>query len=237
MPQSNKAGLDWPTIQARYLAGESASALAKEFSVSRQAIMKRGRKEGWARETDHPGITVKKTKEAPDNGTDVTAPDVINVTPDLPSSTWLVQEPSPFDRYGLRNDANRALAIQMAAEGSTVTMIAGAIGMTTSAFKHWRDDDKLFDAQITEALSRDARATLNGVNGAIVRGDARAAQWKLEKHPLVKDDYTNPRDGGGGPTIIVINVPRNAEQLEALQSTGRIGQAKVIEAEVTEVSG
>lgn len=38
---------DWETIRAEYEAGESQSALSKKYEVSRTAIQKRIRAEGW----------------------------------------------------------------------------------------------------------------------------------------------------------------------------------------------
>ena len=237
MPQRNKPGLDWPTLKARYIAGESASALAHEFGVTRQGIAKRAKREGWW-DFDRAAVaTAAESRPVPVAPATVASQATAPAVPDKETPQWPTTELHPNDRFGNRTLENKAIALDMAQHGATYTAIAAAIGITPPALKQWRDSDPEFDAEIKAAMAADVMTTLNGVNGAILRGDARAAQWKLEKHPLVKDDYTNPRDGGGGPTIIVINVPRNAEQLEALQSTGRIGQAKVIEAEVTEVSG
>ena len=67
----------------------------------------------------------------------------------------------------------------MASNGATHVMIAAAIGMTPSGLKRWRDDEPDFATELREAMSRDAMKAMNGVNAAIERGDARAAQWKL----------------------------------------------------------
>jgi transposase len=47
MPNQSKPGVDWLEIKRRYLGGESISNLTKVYPVSRQAVHKRGRKEGW----------------------------------------------------------------------------------------------------------------------------------------------------------------------------------------------
>src|SRR3546814_1549983 len=37
----------WPAIRRRFEAGEAANAIAKDVPVSKQAILKRAKKEGW----------------------------------------------------------------------------------------------------------------------------------------------------------------------------------------------
>ena len=50
MPAHPKPGIDWPSVKARFLAGESVRDIATSYNglITRQAIDKRAKKEGWA---------------------------------------------------------------------------------------------------------------------------------------------------------------------------------------------
>jgi len=187
MPQPTKPGVDWQDIERRYKAGEKAREIAHDHDVSRQAIEKRAKREGWR--------VGQPTSVA------------------LATAATLVSGPLAQDRFGLRTPENAALVLEMAEDGLPVTAIAAGIGMTPSAFKHWRDAEPALDAAIMEALARHARRHVKNVNDASDRGDARAAQWLLERNIVTKGDFGG-KEASGGPTLnVVINVPRNAEQL------------------------
>jgi hypothetical protein len=232
VPQRNKDGLDWPTIQVRYIAGESASALAREFGVTRQGIAKRAKKEGW---WDHDRTTVAAATEAksdpvtPEPGCPVTPP----VAPVIVTKG---KGKSPLDRYGLRTTENAELAVKLAMEGKTYAVIAPRLGMTPSALKQWRDDDPAFNTALQDAMAVYVGERTDDITKASQRGDARAAQWIVERHPLTRHELGSGRDGGGSPTIVIMNVPRSGEQLEQFQRTGCISSTQVIDAEVTEVN-
>ena len=42
-----KPGIDWEEIKQRLANGETATAVARDHDVTRQAITKRAKKEGW----------------------------------------------------------------------------------------------------------------------------------------------------------------------------------------------
>ena len=236
MPQPNKPGLPWPTIQARYAAGESASALAKELGCSRQAIAKRAKKEGWW-DFDRIASPAPETKSDPVTPEPVTPQTTEPVTsPAVPIIVTKGRSKSPLDRYGLRTTENAELAVRLATEGKTYVMIAARLGMSPSALKAWRDDDSAFDTALQDAMGVYVGDRMDDVTKAARRGDAKAAQWAIERHPLTRDELGSGRGGSGGMTVVVVNVPRNAEQLAEFEATGRIERAKVIDAEVTEVT-
>lgn len=187
MPQPAKPGVDWPEIERRYRSGETTTALAAEYPVSRQAIDKRARKEGWA-------------LGQPSGAS-------------LATVATFAGDMLPNDRYGLRTPENAALALDAAALGMPITGIAARLGMTAPALKAWRDAEPEFSAAIMEAYSRHASRHLNNVGSASDRGDARAAQWLLERNPVTREAFAG-RDAQGGPTLVVnINVPRSIEDL------------------------
>ena len=221
MPQSAKPGISWPNIKERYCDGKSVRSLAMQFDVSRQAIMKRAKKEGWQK----PPVA----QEAAGDTVEPSTPPVTAPVTTFPAKGGALQ--SSKDRYGLRTPDNKAIAIKLAGCGSTYSMMAAAIGMSSSGLKAWRDAEPDFAADILAALSKDSLAMMEGINGAVARGDARAAQWKLERGSLTKFELGG-KEQGGGPTLnVVINVPRSAEELRAMED------ARIIEgAPVTEVS-
>ena len=236
MPQPNKPGLPWPTIQARYAAGESASALAKELGCSRQAIAKRAKKEGWW-DFDRIASPAPETKSDPVTPEPVTPQTTEPVTQTPPPIiVHKGKGKSPLDRYGLRTTENAELAVSLATEGKTYVMIAARLGMTPSALKQWRDDDSAFNTALQDAMGVYVGERMDDVTKAAQRGDARAAQWTIERHPLTREELGSGRDGSGGMTVVVVNVPRSAEQLAEFEATGRIDRSRVIDAEATEVS-
>jgi hypothetical protein len=204
MPQPTKPGLDWTAIEARFRSGSTSSALAREFDVSRQAIDKRAKREGWVAEQRR-----SRLRDA--------------------TVAVIAKERHPSDRFGLRCPENMARALELAEQGATQVLIAAGIGMTPSAFNHWLDDDPDFRAAVHEAWSRHAMARLGNVNGAADRGDARAAQWAVERNPIARDDFANPgRTGDSGSITVILNVPRSMERLDAMEEGRTIDHAPIL---------
>jgi len=199
MPQSNKPGVPWPEIRDRYLGGESATYLATQYEVSRQAIIKRARKEGWARDSR----TVRKPVAV---STHVTRP------VEVPESVG--RNMSPKDRYGLRTRANARTALELARQGMPVTAIAACCGMTASAFKHWRNAELDLETALQAAYADYCFELLETINEAADRGDVSAAIWLLERHPLTRDDYGKRKASDDGGLHVIVRVPRAAPPAE-----------------------
>jgi len=43
----SKPGIDWVVIEARVKQGEALAAIARDYNISRQAIQKRSKRDGW----------------------------------------------------------------------------------------------------------------------------------------------------------------------------------------------
>lgn len=210
MPQPTKPGIPWTDIRARYCDGVSATFLEKQYPVSRQAIMRRVKLEGWSRH-----VSDELTVTAP-----VSSPATTGQT--------TTRELSPQDRYGMRTAENETLAVEMASRGATFSMIAGRVGMTVPALKQWRDANPDFETRIQDAMSSFAEARMADITAASERGDARAAQWTLERHSMTRAELGG-KEQGGGPTLqIILNVPRGTEPITI--------EGETIEGEVTEAT-
>ena len=193
MPQPTKPGVDWPEIEKRYRSGDTATVIAGDHDVSRQAIEKRAKKQGW--------------------GSDAALSRLRHAT----AVTVLHRDPSARDRWGLRTPENAELAIGLAEIGAPYAVIAARMGMTPPALKAWRDSEPDFDRALNDGYAAHAAARLGDTNSAAQRGDAGAAKWLLERNPLTRDDFGG-KDGASGPTLIVqINVPRSMEELRLIE--------------------
>ena len=79
------------------------------------------------------------------------------------------------------------------------------------ALKQWRDDMPDFDRALQNGLAIHAESRLGNVNDAAERGDAKAAQWMLERNPLTRAEYGQSQTNQGPTLQVVINVPRGTE--------------------------
>jgi len=192
MPQPTKPGVDWQDIERRYRQGETPSAISRACDVTRQAIDKRVKREGWTRVADTPSGRLQLALAA---------------TP---------RQTPPLARHHGRSDAAAIDVVKLLEAGATLSQAAAGIGMTPSAFKHWRDADADLDTAVREACAAFGRSQVGNVVAAADRGDARAAQWLLEKHPGTREEFGGG-SGSGGPTLVVhINVPRNMADMATI---------------------
>ena len=204
MPQPTKPGIPWAEIEQRYRSGEKAMCLATEYDVTRQGIEKRAVKEGWRGEQ-----RINQLRQA-------TAQEVAKA------------KPTNLDRQGLRNPENARLAIELAEMGATYAVIAARCGMTPGALNHWRDAEPDFNLALQNGLAMHAESRLGNVNDAAERGDARAAQWMLERNPLTRTEYGQAQSAGGPTLNVVINIPDSMSDLADMIDGG------IIEGEASE---
>jgi hypothetical protein len=189
MPAQSKPGVDWHAIKARLEAGDSAYGIAKDFPVSKQAILKRAKKEGWL---PGPGKWLPATK-----ATD-TAQRIAN--PQNRSDQLLAS-------FGKRTPENMAEVLGMIEDGTPKYVACHAIGISDETLNAWLKDDADFLALYQRAEAEYLQANFSATKKAANRGDPRAAQWNISKHRLTREEYGDKGGGGSGITVN-INIPR-----------------------------
>lgn len=201
MPAQSKPGVDWHDIKGRLEAGESAYSIAKstegtERRVSKQAILKRAKKEGWL-----PG----PRKWLPATKATETARRIAD--PQTRADQILAAR-------GLRTPENAAEILSYLETGAPRYIAARSVGMSEDTLAAWLKTDAEFSALVDKAESEYLRANFKATRSAAERGDPRAAQWNIQKHRLTRDEYSDTNKGSGGITVN-INIPRaNPDEIE-----------------------
>lgn len=183
MPKA-KPGIDWPEIEVRYRAGESAYALGKCYDVSKQAIHKRARKEGWSQPA--------KVTKAATNGW-------------LTMDNWSTDLASR-DAY---SPESAATILENIKQGATFKLAAAAIGIHADTLTDWRKASPNFWRAIEKAQATFALRHVGNIAKAGDKGDWRASDRLLQSHPMTKEDFQDKQSGG---VSITFNINRAAPQ-------------------------
>lgn len=165
-------------------------SVARRMGVSRQAISKRAKKEGWSPTAD--AAVIAATDTARRLAHPVTGAD-----------HRLVAE-------GRRSPATMQRVLDMIAAGASVALAARRVGMSPDALHDRFRADHAFK-QAAEAAGADFGAGLvERIADAGKRGDWRADAHLLDRHPATRDEFgPRPAQGaeGTGPILIQINAP------------------------------
>jgi hypothetical protein len=187
MKYKSKPGIDWHEVRERYQAGESANGIAKTTDVSRQAIMKRAKKENW----QGTKIVVIKPGALVANATDFTE---------------LLDRPK-FNAEKL-NEALEAMSI-----GANHAVAAALSGISIETWRLWRQDCPRFRGAIEAAQAHNARKALLSIDRA-AETDWKAAERQLASNPLTKEDYA--KEQGSTGIQITFNINRaSTEDIDA----------------------
>lgn len=190
MAGPNKPGVNWTEIEACVRAGEAMGSVARRMGVSRQAISKRAKKEGWSPTTDAEviaGTDTARRLAAPVTGAD----------------RRLAAE-------GRRSPATMQRVLDMLATGASVAMAARRVGMSPDALHDWFRADAAFKRAAEAAGAEFGASLVERIAEAGRRGDWRADAHLLDRHPATRDEF-GPRHAegaqGGGRILIQINAP------------------------------
>jgi hypothetical protein len=108
--------------------------------------------------------------------------------------------------------------IQALENGVLLKTAAGAAGISERTLREWRETDAAFAAECEKAVDRFIQANLELIQAAAKRGDWKAAQWMLGKHPKSKADYAEEKAGGNGNTVnIVLSIPKPGQAIELIE--------------------
>lgn len=183
----HRGDLPWNEIKNRYCKGESANAIAKDYPVSRQAIQKRAKKEGWS--SDGWLEAAKRTPTAKA----VEKPET--------------RRESIIAKLGKRTPETAAELCRLIERGVPHTVAAEAVGMHRDTLRAWRDDDPEFDGLIAAARMRAVSRKIERIDEAGQRGDWKADSWFLERAPETRGEFGGGAAGGITGINVILNIP------------------------------
>lgn len=213
---------DWEFIKRRWEEGLSAPAIEKEImqpsgkpAVSRQAILKRARKDGWLRGVERTHSLVVGSSGG---SSAVPAEPAAELSdPSQMVALWapaLTEKLSGMGKTGV-NERGMAKALQSYALGGNHTMAAAFVGVSTDTWARWREDCPELVAAIGTLHAANAAKHLGRIDAAGRRGDWKADEAVLKANPLTKQDWREG-DKGGGVNIQVNFAGVPAEALKVI---------------------
>ena len=188
-----KPGVNWDVIRTQYESGVSQSELERNHDVTRQSIAKRAKQEGWVR-----GKAIKKAVQ----------------TTETMKAERRVRKPKSqqmIEHYGLRTEQNMVFILAQIAKGIPPNRAASMCGISLDTMADWQRDDPKFKALIEEAKNEWVAARMRNLNAACQRGDTKAIQFALERHPFSREEFGTGMDGGTGGIVVQINVSRGSD--------------------------
>lgn len=207
---------DWSEVRKLYESGLSAPAIEKQIkrAVSRQAILKRARKEGWLQGVEgSKALMVSGTSggvpSGPDSGSaELESPETLAGKWGAPIAAQLVEA----GKVGVtRRGMERALAGY--AYGATHKAAARLAGVTEATWIAWREDCPNLQQAIEELQSLEGIRDLQKIRAAGDRGDWKANEAKLRANPMMKEAWRDDGKASGGVVIQIAfgaNMPPEA---------------------------
>jgi hypothetical protein len=206
-----KPGVDWEAIETRVRAGDSFSAIAKDYPITRQRVAEVAKERGWiaVAATADPAM-----QDAPAGAlrwyrailqTDIGKAAHPSANKEhLPVLVDFVLD-SRFDvavAAHVLDDLEQAVPEKVAVQ---------CRGLTPEQWQVWRKADGRFEALVRAARAAAAKKLVGGITKA-AEFDWKAASYLLERE-VAKEEYAAPREGGGGgPAIVVqVNVQRDEQ--------------------------
>jgi hypothetical protein len=190
MPKySAKPNVDWAYIEQRVRAGDSFRAI--EESLPEDARV------------SHQAISKRAEKEG------------------WTEAARLAQVASTFkvaESNGKASISRKLAIIEALEKGVLLKTAAAAVGIAEGTLHQWKREDEAFEAECEAATNRFIQKNLQRIDAAAERGDWKAAQWMLGKHPRSKADYADEKQQGGASLNIVLSIPKpgQAQELKAI---------------------
>jgi transposase-like protein len=206
MRKYQPAQVDWDEIKARVVSGEGFSAIAKDYTISRQAIQKRCRNEGWI---DGKERTVavrrelrKLNKVQPEMQPELQPETVVQPEKDAKP----VAEVKPLAAAVDRND-KRSAVLELLKQGVPKVHAAQAVGVHENTLTRWMNEDGEFSTRARAAESAAVALRVQRI-GKAGEKDWRADSWYLERTQRA----TFGSDAGkAGGVAVQINIVRDNE--------------------------
>ena len=196
----HRGDIPWNDIKDRFIKGESATTIAKDYPVSRQAIQKRAKKEGWEKDG-----WLERAQQTP------TAKAVAK--PKTQSARVIAS-------LGKRTPENAAELCRLIERGVPHTVAAEAVGMHRDTLKAWRDDDPEINAMVVAARYQTIARKIERIDEAGQRGDWKADSWYLERAPETRGEFGSSKTKGfDGVTVIPNVADPNLPEMPVIDAT------------------
>lgn len=180
---------DWGKIKVRLENGESANAIAKEWPISRQAIEKRAKKEGWGKYAKNEG------KAQPINWLQVA------------NATEIAGTRIQGSEIGKRSPENIAAILSKIYEGAPEKVAAQAQGIHPTTLSDWKKKDPVLANVIEMAKSSKVIARIDRIEESS-KTDWKAASYLLEHDPDSKAEFNKAANSVPPNLNLLINIER-----------------------------
>ena len=205
MRKYQPAQVDWAEIEQRIKDGETFSAVAKDYSVSRQAIQKRCKKEAWV---EHRPVTTAVRRQLRQRNQ--VQPDEVAMQPVATVQPQPVAEPSAAV---MARDDKQGAALELLRDGVPRKHAAQIVGISESTLLRWINDDDGFGAEVRAAESAAVALRVRRIGQAGER-DWRADSWYLER---TQRDSFGSDNAKGGAVNVQINIERDSKGTEPVR--------------------
>jgi hypothetical protein len=195
MRKYQPAQVDWDEIKQRVVHGENFTAVARDYEVSRQAIQKRCKKEGWI--ADKP-ITMAVRRQL--HKRNQAMQPVAEVQPVQPVKA------QPKASVLSRQD-KRAAVLELLAEGVPKAHAAPVAGISEATLHRWMNEDDRFKSDVRAAESAAVALRVQRI-GRAGEKDWRADSWYLER--TQRATFGSDAHKGGG-VAVQINIVRDGD--------------------------
>ena len=191
-----KPGIDWQEIEARVRSGEPLLRVSMDYDISRQAIIKRSRKEGWLDSN-------KKIRLAKKVVTGVTKE----------KSVTLKSVAKPFSKYIQKHAKDKPETIDsilgLLRSGNPRKIAVQASGVSMDSFLRWVREDMSFADNVRKAESMAVADRLQNISAAGKRGDWKADTWVLER---THKDIFGEKESKNNNLAVQININRGDKE-------------------------
>ena len=177
-------------------SGEPLLRVSKDYDISRQAIIKRSRKEGWLDSN-------KKIRLAKKVVTGVTKE----------KSVTLKSVAKPFSKYIQKHAKDKPETIDsilgLLRSGNPRKIAVQASGVSMDSFLRWVREDMSFADNVRKAESMAVADRLQNISAAGKRGDWKADTWVLER---THKDIFGEKESKNNNLAVQININRGDKE-------------------------
>jgi len=206
--------VDWDEIAARLMKGEPTSRVAQDYEISRQAIAKRAKREGWLDSQAKMQTALKNAEHL--TGMELAVrrqpvavqPDHVQPVAEVqPSATKGATTKRGVQKFNKDTPEVRNAIIGLLRDGVPKTHAAQASGVSLDAFNAWVSRDADFAGLVRAAESAAVSLRVQRI-GKAGQKDWRADSWYLER---TQRATFGSDSGKGGGVAVQINIVRGDE--------------------------
>jgi len=209
--------VDWDEIAARLMKGEPTSRVAQDYEISRQAIAKRAKREGWLdsqakmqtalKNAEHLTGMELAVRRQPVAVQPVQPENVQPVAEVQPSATKRATTKRGVQKFDKDTPETRNAILGLLQDGVPKAHAAQASGVSESTLRRWIANDDRFSSEVRAAESAAVALRVQRI-GKAGEKDWRADSWYLER--TQKATFGSDAGKGGG-VAVQINIVRGDE--------------------------